>query len=40
MDWNKVKKAIGIQPKITDVQVNKTPEEQRRAILENLRSKK
>ena len=34
MDWNKVKKAIGIQPKITDVQVNKTPEEQRRAILE------
>ena len=34
MDWNKVKKAIGIQPKITDVQVNKNPEEQRRAILE------
>ena len=34
MDWNKVKKAIGIQPKIMEEEVKKTPEEQRRAILE------
>ena len=35
MDWNKVKKAIGIQPKIMEEQVNKTPEEIRREALAN-----
>jgi len=34
MDWNKVKKAIGIQPKIMDEPVvEKTPEELRREAL-------
>jgi len=35
MDWNKVKKAIGIQPKIMEEQVIKTPEEIRREALAN-----
>ena len=35
MDWNKVKKAIGIQPKIMEEQVKKTPEEIRREALAN-----
>tara|TARA_B100000900_G_scaffold323123_1_gene282655 strand:+ start:192 stop:593 length:402 start_codon:yes stop_codon:yes gene_type:complete len=34
MDWNKVKKAIGIQPKIMDEPIiEKTPEELRREAL-------
>lgn len=35
MDWNKVKQAIGIQPKIMEEQVKKTPEELRRDALAN-----
>ena len=35
MDWNIVKKAIGIQPKIMEEQVKKTPEEIRREALAN-----
>ena len=35
MDWNKVKKAIGIQPKIMEEEVKKTPEQLRRDALAN-----
>ena len=35
MDWNKVKKAIGIQPKINESEVkNKSPEDVRRDALD------
>jgi hypothetical protein len=35
MDWNKVKKAIGIQPKINEPEVkNKSPEDVRRDALD------
>lgn len=34
MNWDKIKQALGVQPKITKEVKEKTPEEERRAVLE------